>query len=426
MKKFSKLGFIAISASTVIAAPALSAGCSKKINMNVTVKTAGYSDSVAKLIQKDITVTGAWSDAVTVYGAKKFPDEYKKVKAIGVTDFIQNDGIQARGTLKADDVKGVQQMFINVINEAAKQAKGKPESATSLTWDFGKKKDGKTVCESIFKIYNHDGYSAVALDAELKINANGDMKKAYQTPLEQGGDYFNNDGTWKTNAKALEIQFIPSGDATIVKEATAKLEKYINETLKFKVKITVSSNYNAAAQALSKDSIDIAFLPVDTWAKLSGKSNFIVQAGRDVQIIDPYLEGNPAAPALNNEIELINAFNHYKEFNNNNLYVSGNKSERPTAVVEGYSANLKNAVDNLKEGTLPPVGYYRSYIFARTDSEIYRLVTNAIKEQGANWKLKWDNVKQYVKFGYTSTTSSSSYTYPEHWFAKHFDGFESF
>ncbi|WP_277870954.1 hypothetical protein [Metamycoplasma phocicerebrale] len=180
---------------------------------------------------------------------------------------------------------------------------------------------------------------------------------------------------------------------------------------------------------MKSGSIDIAFLPIDTWATQSGDSSFILQAGRDVQIIDPYVSlDNTSQPKFSDEKMLVEAFNNYKTFNKDSLYINKDKTKNPDKTSEGYTQDLKNHIDELaKTGAdLPKVGFYRAYIFVNKDSKIYEIVSKALKEQGSNWTLNWKDVKEEVIYGYTSTTSASSFTYPEQWFKKHFKGFTSF
>ncbi|WP_272869775.1 hypothetical protein [Mycoplasma miroungirhinis] len=41
-------------------------------------------------------------------------------------------------------------------------------------------------------------------------------------------------------------------------------------------------------------------------------------------------------------------------------------------------------------------------------------------------KIKLDEVRDLIKYAYTSTTSSASYIFHEAWFKKHFIGFNTF
>ncbi|WP_084489740.1 PhnD/SsuA/transferrin family substrate-binding protein [Mycoplasmopsis lipofaciens] len=437
MKKNTKWMFTLGTLSTTAVLPFVSAACSSE---KYSVSQEGsYDNLMTKLGDGDVTVAGAWSDAR--FYAK---EEAKNIFAIGATEVIANDGIQARNDLKAGDIEAIQKIFIDAVKLAKKQAKdysnylkelkNNPAAVEPTDKSLLVTYNNKT--QSVFKIYNHDGYSKVNLDSLIPYNTSGEKKKAYTKKPLAGSDYFTVSGNSVTKiagAKEFRIMFIPSSDPTYVQNATTVLSNYIRNVLGIdNVVITVSKDYNAAAEALNAKTQDVAFLPVETWAQHSGDASFILQAGRDVQIIDPYKStNNTSEPALgvDKEKELVQAMNNYKEFNNKNLYISADKSKRPTAAIEGkYGQDLFNAVSSLEpvNNEMPIVNYYRSYIFARKDSKIYELVTNALNEQGSNWKLKWDDVKKYVKFGYTSNTSSSSYVYPEQWFIKHFEGFEHF
>lgn len=415
---FSTL-FVA-SIAPILSIPALAASCVKDPQGEVQA-TQGYADQMSKLANKSITMAGAWADART------FAKEYAKdLIAVGSTDYISNDGVQARAGLKDGDIKAIQTLLKNVVKEAAKK------QDKNLTYVDSK---GKT--QSIFKIYNHDDYSVVARDAKIRYNVDGATKNAYSETPQSGSDYFEMDAQGKVTVKAgspkFKIRFIPSSDPTLVKDATQKLTAYFASIGITNLEITVASDYNQAAQQLDAKAQDLAFLPVNTWAEKSGKSNFILQAGRNVQIIDPYKSTtNPAEPQFNDEKTLINALNNYLEFNKGNqgkeLYINKDKSKNPQAAAEGYTAEFKSHVDTLTQSgqDLPPVGFYRSYIYARRDSKIAKLILEAIEKQGSNWKLKWDDVKKYVVYGHTGKTSSASYVYPEKWFREHFEGFKSF
>ncbi|MDP4042700.1 PhnD/SsuA/transferrin family substrate-binding protein [Mycoplasmopsis arginini] len=399
----------------------ISSQCTPTSTTPETIKTSGYADSFIKLANKSITVAGAWSDARFYAG-----EHANEIEVIGATKFISNDGVQARVGLKDGDIKAIQQLLINAVNEAQVEASSGTEG--NLTY-----LDKNNKLQSIFKIYNHDGYTPVGYESQITYDAAGNTKKAYVETPTGASEYITYNSETKAfatvaGAKEFKIQFIPSSDATLVQKATEKLQAYIASKGITNVKISVSSDYNAAAAALKAGSVDVAFLPIDTWAKLSGNSSFILQAGRNVQIIDPYASiTDTSAPKFDDEKLLVEAFNHYKTFNNNNLYINKESASNPQAPTEGYTAELKTHVDSLATGAeLPKVGFYRSYIYARKDSELYKIVMKALKEQGSDWKLNWEDVSQHVVYGYTSTTSAASYVYPEIWFKKHFIGFKSF
>ncbi|MBN0919214.1 hypothetical protein [[Mycoplasma] gypis] len=434
MTKKSKLALFSVLgiSSAIVALPFVAAQCGQtNSNKEVIVKTAGYSDTMTKLLAKDVTLAGAWGDARNLIQG----DTKKDIAIIGATDFISNDGVQARSTLKQGDIEAIQTLLIDAI----KKAKSGDEA---LKIEI--QKDGKSKKVQLFSVYNHDSYSKVGLDANISYNVNGDKKKAYQVTPEQGNEYFvieNGVVKTKPGAKEFNIVFIPSSDPTNVTKATVKLSQYFKTQGITNIKIQTSTSYDAAATQLSSNTVELAFLPVDTWATKSGKSSFILQAGRNVQIVDPYKSvtnvSEPALDATTHETVLVDAMNHYAEFNSKvepakALYISDTQDKRPTTTEHNLPQVLLdaiNAITPVAQGsseTLPTVGYYRSYIYARKDSEIYKLITEAMKRDGSNWTLKWDDVKKYVKYGYTSTTSSASYTYPEKWFQKHFTGFKSF
>ena len=85
---FSTL-FVA-SIAPILSIPALAASCVKDPQGEVQA-TQGYADQMSKLANKSITMAGAWADART------FAKEYAKdLIAVGSTDYISNDGVQAR------------------------------------------------------------------------------------------------------------------------------------------------------------------------------------------------------------------------------------------------------------------------------------------------------------------------------------------
>ncbi|PZV99252.1 PhnD/SsuA/transferrin family substrate-binding protein [Metamycoplasma auris] len=425
--KRHKVLFSLVAASIVpFAFGAISAKCQKE---SIAIGTSGYADQMQKLASKSITVGGAWADAR--FYAGKYQDN---LVAVGVTDPISNDGVQARPGLKKGDIEAIQELLIDAITksyeEVASKNKEKKTDEGDLTYYDQKDKKIK----SIFQIYNHDGYTKVGYNASIPYNIKGEQKKAYKETPTGESEYLKYDSSKKQfttiGNKDLKIQFIPSSDASLVTKATEKLQKYLATKGATKVKISVSNEYNSAASALKSQSVDIAFLPIDTWAKLAGDSSFILQAGRNVQIIDPYESiSNPSKPKFTDEKLLVEAHNNYKTFNKDStigsLYIDKNKL--PSAATTGYSEELKKHIESLKNGNdLPKVGYYRAYIYVNKDTEIYKLISKALEEQGSNWKLNWDDVKKHVKYGYTSTTSAASFIYPEQWFKKHFDGFKSF
>ncbi|MCV3728336.1 PhnD/SsuA/transferrin family substrate-binding protein [Ureaplasma miroungigenitalium] len=426
---FSTLGVLGtITAVTAIATSCGGTSDDKKVEAKAqTVNSGSYATQMKSLATGEITVAAGWGDAAAVY-AKDYRDD---IIIVGATTPISNDGIQVRGDLKKGDIQALQALFINTIKVANENLKAGKEELTMKIKDKNK---------TVFAVYNHDGYSAITdLSAEIPINPSGDMKKLYSSEPAEGSDYLtvSPEGVVSKveGSKNLKIQFIPSGDPAHVTAAVGKISDYFKNTLKLdNIEITVGTDYNAAAIGIEEKSLDVAFLPVDTWATKSPSANFIVQAGREVQIVDPYVSvKNVSTPAIKDEKILIDAMNNYRTFNKvdnkPNLYVQGNN---PTAETEGYPKALKDAVDKIAteagndKAKLPVVGFYRSYIYVKKDSVFAKKVLAAIKTQGTNWKLEWKDVAGDVIFGYTSKTSSASYTFAEKWFQTHFNGFTTF
>ncbi|MCV3753954.1 PhnD/SsuA/transferrin family substrate-binding protein [Ureaplasma zalophigenitalium] len=425
---FSSLGIL----GTITAVTAIATSCGndkdeEKVAIAQTVDSGSYATQMKALASGEISVAAGWGDAAAIY-AKDFRDD---IMVVGATTPISNDGIQVRGDLKKGDIKALQTLFINTIKTANENLKAKKDELTMVI--KGKKK-------TVFAVYNHDGYSAITDEsAEIPINPNGQMKKLYSSTPAEGSDYLtvseNGTVTKVEGSKNLKIQFIPSGDATHVTEAVGKIGDYFKNVLHLdNIEISVATDYDTAASGLEQKILDVAFLPVDTWATKASSANFIVQAGRSVQIVDPYVSTkNVSTPAINDEKVLVDAMNNYRTFNKvdnkPNLYVQGTN---PATTTEGYPKSLKDAVDkiatevNNDKTKLPVVGFYRSYIYVKKDSAFAKKVLAAIKAQGTNWKLDWKDVAGDVIFGYTSKTSSASYTFAEKWFQTHFNGFTTF
>ncbi|QJR43937.1 PhnD/SsuA/transferrin family substrate-binding protein [Mycoplasma miroungirhinis] len=448
MKKNKKFIFSIATVSLVaslVAMPIVAASCStnaKTSNQanvaNFLIKANGYTDAMVKLDVETATLAGGWGDTRSLLKGK---DGRETLVVVGATQIVANDGIQAKGSLKRTDVEAVKKMFQDAVLD--KENKN--------LYINVKDKKGVEKEKFVFSVYDHGNYSSIAEDAKISVDTKGTEVNAYQTALVDGGDYFEKTESGefkrKSNTPKLKIRFIPSNDPAGVGQASKKLETYLNKK-GFNVNITVATDYNAAALSLKNGSIDIAFLPAGSWAKEATGTNFILSAGRDVQVVDPYVSvNNTTTPAFENEKLLVNALNGYKTFNEKNkikqikdgkettesrdLYVPKTSDLAATAAdpEHGYTEELKSKVDALiteGKGNLPVVGYYRSYIMAKKDSPIAKKIEQALNEQGSNWKLNWDEVKDLIKYAYTSTTSSASYIFPEAWFKKHFIGFKTF
>ncbi|WP_277870953.1 hypothetical protein [Metamycoplasma phocicerebrale] len=209
MKLSNKKRLLIPSILSAIVAPVSIGLVAAKCQSNFdVVKTTGYADSMQKLANKSITVAGAWSDARFYAGEKA-----KDLIAVGATEFISNDGVQARQDLKKGDIEAMQQLLIKAVNEAAAQKKSNKEG--NLTYI-----DSQGKIQSIFKIYNHDGYTPVGYDSEITYNIKGDKKKAYKNTPTGESEYIKYDSATKTftkvGTKKIKIQFIPSSDASLV------------------------------------------------------------------------------------------------------------------------------------------------------------------------------------------------------------------
>ncbi|MBN4084094.1 PhnD/SsuA/transferrin family substrate-binding protein [Mycoplasma sp. CSL10166] len=431
MKKTKKLFITTLKLATLTTLgtfPILVASCSNSTKQNDKnsksefnlIKANGYSDEMTKLDLGTATLAAGWGDTRVLI------KNSNNLVAVGATEIIANDGVQARSNLKRGDVEA-----IKIILQSAIRDKSNPQLQISDIQNPGKTK-------FVFTTYSHNDYSSVDENGQIIIDTKGTKVNTYGTPLIEGSDYFDiNNGvvTRKENStNKFKIQFIPSSDPAEVRKASQALEKYLNDK-GYNIEISTATEYNAAANALREGSIDVAFLPAGSWAEQAQGTNFILVAGRSVQIIDPYESTtNTTTPAFTDEKILVDAINGYNTFNSQNekkLYIPQNIENAPKKVdnENGYNEALKTKVDSLinsANGNLPVVGYYRSYIMAKKDSEIALKIKNALETQGSNWTLPWDEVKGLIKFAYTSTTSSGSYIFPEAWFKKHFTGFKSF
>ena len=408
------------------------------------VKTSSYTDSIGKVLSKDITVAGGFSDIRTLASNKT--DAYNLTAPIGVeTQRIANDGIQVKGNMAAGDQWNIQQLFKKIIED--------PSGPTITV--HGKK-------ESVFKVYSHSDY-AVPKKTIPYINKGKPAEKSRIggtiAPLPTGtvAKFKKNVGVTKitdipysdfaTNSK-LNILFIPSNDPSSVTAASNSLAKFLNDR-NIKVNIQVANDYNAAASQLNTGKIDMAFLPTDTWAEGAPKSNFILQAARDAQVATLNVSGATAvqpSTTINNEEIATLASGAFGQLHIKNLpliastpmnkwvlkgmepevkaFKAAYNAAKPTDPFYALHDLAHKAIAYRKTEGLKPEGFkatnYESMLYARKDSKFSKEVMAALKKQGSNWKLNWKLTKD-IKYGYTSTTSSASYVFPELWFIKHFN-----
>ncbi len=437
--------------------------------LGISVKTAGYEDSMNQLGTDKISVAGAWGDAR--FYAK---ENASKLKAVGVNVHkISNDGGQVRSNLKAQDIKGLQEIFIATITEANKQAAAykawataDPAPATLSIAEF--KKTGAPAdliilmdkkVKSLFQIYSHTSYSPTN-DTNAKasvvdgVNTDGttkyiekQMTKIAPAATAIGGDFFEANADAgaiagiKTKAnKTLKITFIPSKGLAAVTAAANLLNEHF-KAHKITAVINVTANYNVAGTALKEKNIDMAFLPVDTWHKEADGSNFILQAGRSTQVAALTLTGSVVSfdnALITDEKLAVKAMNELGQLYYKDLPATGGEvnatwageDKNRKAFVTAYTTDT-DPIHALAVGIYPGgnakivlaqiAGSYESWIYTNENSDFYKAIHGHEGE-----KQKWDDVKTIVKYGYTSTTSASSYLYPEEWFYTHFDGFTSF
>ncbi len=176
----------------------------------------------------------------------------------------------------------------------------------------------------------------------------------------------------------INVYFVPSRPADEILEITAPLEKMLAYEMYElghpvgKVKISVSSDYEAAGQALVAGTADIAFLPGGTYVK--------------------YKDANP------DKIEVILAATR--------------------AGLNNDSTNPKDWNDNKPTDGDPDyqVAYYKGLIVAGV-SDAARTVADKVN---AGETLTWDDIKT-LNWCVQSVSSSSGYIYPLVWLIDNFD-----
>lgn len=137
-----------------------------------------------------------------------------------------------------------------------------------------------------------------------------------------------------------------------------------------KVNISVSSDYNAAGEALASGSADIAWLPAGTYAQYSDECQVVLTATR---------------AALTND------------------------SDNP--------ADWNGDANETKRDDSSNVTYYKGLIYAGPSE-----TGKALAEKVNNGEeLTWDDLNNAKWFVSNSTTSSAGYTYPSLWLKSNFD-----
>lgn len=429
-------------AVSVIAPVAAAVSCGDEGAELKAIATTGYADSMNKLITDDITVAGGWADARTLAADKTKAGE---LHAVGVEKArIANDGIQVREGMKAGDQYALQEIFKKLIVDSYAAPAQNAKNPLQI-----KKNDSDTTEDSLFKVYSHSNYVATSdkvsvLDGDktkevdaYPDTANKPMKGTYSLFKEEATNH-NIAGYATTAGATIKIVFIPSSDSSYVNKATAALSKYMIDN-GVNVDIKVSTDYDTAASQLQSGQIDVAFLPVDTWAK-SGKSNFILQAARDLQVATLDFTGTDAkAPAatLANEKDTITWFNkvgqlYAKEITTTELAkttpLTPNQITFKTILGDATNplnaqANKAQAFANANAAKLM-TGSYESFIYTHAGSKFDKAVVAKNVTEG--WKADISTVAADTIYGFTGKTSSASYLFPQIWFHDHFNGFKGF
>jgi phosphonate transport system substrate-binding protein len=176
--------------------------------------------------------------------------------------------------------------------------------------------------------------------------------------------------------ESLHIQFVPSRNVDDLTTAVSPLGDLLKEEMSKQgytiddIKIDVSTDYNAAGEALAAGSVDIAWLPAGTYALYSDDAEVVLTATRNALSND---SDNPA------------------DWNGD--------------------ANATKRVDD------ETVTYYKGLIYAAPTEK-----GKALAEKVNNGEeLTWDELNDASWFVNSSTTSSSGYTYPSLWLKKRFN-----
>lgn len=177
----------------------------------------------------------------------------------------------------------------------------------------------------------------------------------------------------------LKFAFVPSRPADEIITATSGLGDLVIESMKAKgynigkVDISVSDSYEAAGEALSAGTVDVAWLPGGTYALFSKDNE------NETQVI---------LTATRNGLS--------------------NDSENPAEWNGEAHKTLKNG---------GPVTYYKGLIYAGPSEYGKKLAEKVNKGE----KLTWEDLNG-AKWAVRDVTSSSGYIYPTMWLMDNFDG----
>lgn len=181
--------------------------------------------------------------------------------------------------------------------------------------------------------------------------------------------------TGKKDIDTLKFQFVPSRPTDEIIAATSNLGELVKAQMKEKgynigkVEISVSDSYEAAGEALSAGSVDVAWLPGGTYALYSNESEVVLTATR-------------------------------KGFTND--------STNP----KDWNGEANKTTDSDK-----PVTFYKGLIYA-APTEVGKKLAAKVN---AGEKLTWDDLNG-AKWAVRDVTSSSGYIYPTMWLQDQFNG----
>lgn len=181
--------------------------------------------------------------------------------------------------------------------------------------------------------------------------------------------------TGKKDIETLKFQFVPSRPTDQIIKATSNLGDLVKAKMKEKgynigkVEISVSDGYEAAGEALSAGSVDVAWLPGGTYALYSNESDVILTATR-----------------------------------------KGFKNDSTTPKDWNGDANKTTESDK-------PVTYYKGLIYAGPSATGKKLAAKV----NAGEKLTWEDLNG-AKWAVRDVTSSAGYIYPTMWLQDQFNG----
>lgn len=186
-----------------------------------------------------------------------------------------------------------------------------------------------------------------------------------------GGPTKNADGT--TTIDKLNVAFVPSRQADEIVTATKPLKELLQKQLKKEgyvvkdVNITVGTSYEAVGEGMESGTIDVGFVPANTYLLYKDGADVLLTATRD---------------GLSNDSDNPKDWNEHKP-------------TKPT--------------DKL-------VSYYRALFIAGPSAKGKALAEKVNSGQ----KLTWDDVKD-AKIGVMSPSSPAGYVHPTLWFHNNFN-----